>query len=61
VSKADYALGVADGIKEGERRASADIADTLERHLPNLFYNWANEIGAEIIEIIRLKSGEENG
>lgn len=55
MSKVDYAQGFADG----ERQAATKIADTLEAHLPELFYSWANEIGAEIIEIIRLKS-EEN-
>lgn len=58
MSKADYALGWEEGFAEGERKAAMQIADTLEHNLPTLFLEVANEIGSEVIEIIRLKSGE---
>ena len=58
MSKFDYALGFEEGMAEGESRAAAKIADVLERRLPELFYKWSSDLGAEIVEIIRLKSGE---
>lgn len=58
MSKFDYALGFEEGIAEGERRAAEQIATVLENRLPELFYKWSSEVGAEIVEIIRLKSGE---
>lgn len=57
MSKADYALGVADG----ERKAAAEIADVLERKLPSLMYNIAVEMTSEVVDIIRLKSEVDNG
>jgi hypothetical protein len=58
MSKFDYALGFEEGMAEGEQKAAAKIADVLEARLPELFYAWSSDIGAEIVEIIRLKSGE---
>jgi hypothetical protein len=61
MSKADYALGWQEGHVAGEQVAATKIADVLEARLPELFYEWANDMGSEIVEIIRLKSGEDNG
>jgi hypothetical protein len=58
VSNFDYALGFEEGMAEGERRAAEQIADVLERRLPELFYKWSTDVGAEIVDIIRIKSGE---
>jgi hypothetical protein len=58
VSKFDYALGWKEGFEEGEKKAAEQIADVLERRLPELFYKWSSDVGAEIVDIIRIKSGE---
>jgi hypothetical protein len=58
VSKFDYALGFEDGRIEGEKLAAEQIADVLDRKLPELFYKWSSDVGAEIVDIIRIKSGE---
>jgi hypothetical protein len=57
VSKFDYALGFEEGMAEGEKKAAEQIADVLERRLPELFYKWSSDVGAEIVDIIRIKSG----
>jgi hypothetical protein len=56
VSKFDYALGFEEGMAEGEKKAAELIADVLERRLPELFYKWSSDLGAEIVDIIRIKS-----
>ena len=56
MSKFDYALGFEEGMAEGEKKAAEQIADVLERRLPELFYKWSSDLGAEIVDIIRIKS-----
>ena len=58
MSKFDYALGFEEGRAEGEKLAAEQIADVLDRRLPELFYKWSSDLGAEIVDIIRIKSGE---